>query len=1321
MSTLQQTPPINLVENASPGNGPGLIAREREALREILRLVSERAAAEAEVERVRATTDASADRQYDEARKSRIEKFEHAKASEQKADETRRRSIIDAALAGEADAKSEFARASRKIASDFDSTREKARNQLARDRADASALFELTERAAVNKHAERIAPINNSLKIVESMRDRLAAVFADYAKFGLDEPPTTPTRETYKTDDLTGLLIDRLAKLEPSLKLLEELFIPKSLKGRRFLWIFIVIAVLVVVPSLLLFGADYPILGALIVAIALGFAAKIQMYKLAKTQVSRLYYPLFQSLVDAEALAAHDRSLADEQLKTQRSQAAQKRDADLQKAKERNAQTITAGENERDERLRRINEVYAQRQMEIQTKQQVDLREAIDVHDRHKAEIQAHYEDKIKRLDEKYHAAKQEIRVRYETAWGEMATRWRQGMERAQADLDAIGQDVNALGLRWDDPAWNDRAFPKAIPPVVRFGDVHLDLATLPDGVPADPRLRDGIANSFTFPSLYAFPAHANLLIETPSAGRAAASTILQATMLRLLTSLPPGQVRFTIIDPVGIGRNFGAFMHLADFDPALVTQQVWTDARQIEERLTDLAAHMEKVTQKYLRNEYATIEEYNAVAEEVAEPYRILVIADFPTHFDEKALSRLSSIAANGIPCGVLILLAVDRDRPIPEGFSLDEFRANAVNLTWDGGQLVWTDPDFGAYPLALDPMPSAEFANRLIHRGGAAARDAKRVEVPFEFIAPAKDSWWTKDSRTGIDVPLGKAGATKRQNITLGHGTSQHVLIAGRTGSGKSTLMHALITNLILNYSPDEIELYLIDFKKGVEFKVYATHELPHAGVVAIESEREFGISVLQRLDGAMRERADRFRDAGVQDVNGYRNVPGTPPLPRLLLIVDEFQEFFVEEDKVAQEAAQLLDRLVRQGRAFGVHVHLGSQSLGGAYALARTTLGQMAVRIALQCSDADAHLILSEQNPAAQMLTRPGEAVYNDANGQPEGNHFFQVVWLSDERREYYLTQVRELAQIRKPILKRVPIVFEGDSEADLSRCALLKPQLEAPQWPPSPRSAHAWLGEAVAIKDPTSALFRRQAGNHLLIVGQNEEAAIGIVAASIVSLAAQFLPAESETVRSGARFAILDGTPEDHPHAEFLAKVARTLPHPVEVGNWRDVPRILSAVAAEVERRQQPDTTDGPEIFLVIHDVARFREIRRNENDFGFSRREEASPADQFATILREGPGLGIHVLIWCDTVNNLNRVLDHQMLREFEMRVLFQMSPTDSGHLIDAPHASKLGPHRAFFASEEQNRLEKFRPYAFPPEEWLDEVREQFRRRTTPAA
>ncbi|MFO0892113.1 MAG: hypothetical protein U0790_23620 [Isosphaeraceae bacterium] len=71
--------------------------------------------------------------------------------------------------------------------------------------------------------------------------------------------------------------------------------------------------------------------------------------------------------------------------------------------------------------------------------------------------------------------------------------------------------------------------------------------------------------------------------------------------------------VQFTIVDPIRIGTS--AFMHLAGRPGAWVTSQVWTDPRQIEERLADLELHLETVTQKYLRNEYPTIEAYNAVA----------------------------------------------------------------------------------------------------------------------------------------------------------------------------------------------------------------------------------------------------------------------------------------------------------------------------------------------------------------------------------------------------------------------------------------------------------------------------------------------------------------------------------------------------------------------------------------------------------------------------------------------------------------------------------------------------------------------------------
>ena len=56
--------------------------------------------------------------------------------------------------------------------------------------------------------------------------------------------------------------------------------------------------------------------------------------------------------------------------------------------------------------------------------------------------------------------------------------------------------------------------------------------------------------------------------------------------------------------------------------------------------------------------------------------------------------------------------------------------------------------------------------------------------------------------------------------------------------------------------------------------------------------------------------------------------------------------------------------------------------------------------------------------------------------------------------------------------------------------------------------------------------------------------------------------------------------------------------------------------------------EPDAGDGPELFLFIHDLARFRDLRRREDDFGFGRKEEdATPPDHLDMILREGPGPG----------------------------------------------------------------------------------------------
>ena len=190
------------------------------------------------------------------------------------------------------------------------------------------------------------------------------------------------------------------------------------------------------------------------------------------------------------------------------------------------------------------------------------------------------------------------------------------------------------------------------------------------------------------------------MLLKAAGEGRAKAVAAIQAIMLRMLTAMPPGKVRFTILDPVGLGENFSAFMHLADYDDQLVASRIWTDSGHIEQRLADLTDHMENVIQVYLRNEFPSIEEYNRFAGEMAEPYRILVVADFPANFSEEAAHRLKSIVASGARCGVFVLASVDTTLPPPRQFHFADIEADAMVLNWSEGRFTWRHPDYGVVP---------------------------------------------------------------------------------------------------------------------------------------------------------------------------------------------------------------------------------------------------------------------------------------------------------------------------------------------------------------------------------------------------------------------------------------------------------------------------------------------------------------------------------------------------------------------------------------------------------------------------------------------
>jgi hypothetical protein len=912
--------------------------------------------------------------------------------------------------------------------------------------------------------------------------------------------------------------------------------------------------------------------------------------------------------------------------------------------------------------------------------------------------------ERVRQIAEAHKTRMAQIEGEHQRRWQELAAEWQNRLQPLSAQLREVNEAAEKLCPPWDAAQWKNWTPPAEFQNAAKFARLEADVEKFVGALPKDPRLKWFGPATLSAPLALVCPAQGSILFESGEAGGEEAFSAMNNIIFRLLSATPPGKLGFTIFDPVGLGQNFAALTHLTDYDESSINSRIWTQPAQFEEKLAELNEHMEKIIQMYLRNEYATIAEYNAQAGSVAEKYHFLVIASFPVNFTETAARRLRNIAANGARCGVYTLIHWDQRTPLPPEFVPDELRKNSVCLvrTASGFELSdWRPP---GVRLMLDAPPPPEFATEFLQRVGENSKNSSRVEVPFEQVAPAETDIWKEETTELLRVPIGRSGATKLQYLEIGSGTRQHALIAGKTGSGKSTLFHVIITNLALRCRPEQVEFYLVDFKKGVEFKCYASRRLPHARVVAIESDREFGLSVLQRVDEELRRRGDLFRKLGAQDLAGYKRAGGTEAVPRTLLMIDEFQEFFTEEDRVSQGAAVLLDRIVRQGRAFGIHVILGSQTLGGAYTLARATIGQMVIRIALQCNEADAYLIMDQDNPAPRLLSRPGEGIYNDAAGSIEGNSPFQTVWLSDKTRDGWLAKIRGRAD-QKPDQYPGPIVFEGNAPADVRenfplRLALQKAAVQIPA------QAGVWLGAPNSIKGPTEAVFRRQSGGNLLVVGQSEERTTTILSVALVSLAAQF-------PKGTARFVVLDSTPPGFPQREFLQQVIRAVPHEVVQGGNSNLTDVITSLAEELKRRAENEPA-GPEIFVLIQGLQNFKKLRQ-EDEFSFSSStsDAPNPAAILLTLITEGSARGIHVITTCDTYNNVSRCLGRKTLSEFEMRVVFQMSASDSASLIDAPAAATLGLHRALYYNDREGSLEMFRPYAQPGGDWIEDVSRQF--------
>ncbi len=292
------------------------------------------------------------------------------------------------------------------------------------------------------------------------------------------------------------------------------------------------------------------------------------------------------------------------------------------------------------------------------------------------------------------------------------------------------------------------------------------------------------------------------------------------------------------------------------------------------------------------------------------------------------------------------------------------------------------------------IQPQHMQDFADKI-----KAYYEKKKV-VKSELKALQKDEkFWTKSSQYEVSVPVGWDINHKEVCFEIGN-AQNHTLICDHSGSGKSNFLHVLIQNLAFYYDLDEVQLFLLDYKEGVEFNAYTDPVLEHARLVNVASSVGFGVSFLSWLCDEMQKRADRFKQFNMKDLSDYRK---HEKMPRLIVVIDEFQVLFSDNSTKGKESVdQSLNTLLKKGRSYGVHLILATQTMRGGE-IDSSIKAQIANRIALPMDAEDSNSILNNDDVACE-LVRP-EGIFNNNGGHQKYHTKMSIPKAPDDFKSFF----------------------------------------------------------------------------------------------------------------------------------------------------------------------------------------------------------------------------------------------------------------------------------------------------------------------------
>ncbi len=198
-----------------------------------------------------------------------------------------------------------------------------------------------------------------------------------------------------------------------------------------------------------------------------------------------------------------------------------------------------------------------------------------------------------------------------------------------------------------------------------------------------------------------------------------------------------------------------------------------------------------------------------------------------------------------------------------------------------------------------------------------------------------------------------------------------------------------------MLTEYAPWELDLYLADFKKVELSRYMSKYKTPHLKTCAATSEIRYVITMLTHIVDCMQARQDLFTRLGIQKISEFRKKYNVV-LPRVVLLVDEFQQMFQEAtSRESSVIDDLLMSIIKLGRATGFHLLFASQEMSGA--LSGKALANFKIRFALPCDGSVSADILG--NSAAATLER-GFVLVNTESGKEYQNKRYKVPLIPDD---------------------------------------------------------------------------------------------------------------------------------------------------------------------------------------------------------------------------------------------------------------------------------------------------------------------------------